>query len=185
MTGAVLKALMVFGLLAGTVVPASAATITFGPTSVPGRGTTITFEDLVVPTTIVGDATFTFTANGDLNNTSEFVLVDVDGFSLGTVFNEDPSDDVFDFAGDEGLNAADQTGSATILNTDFAGLIADGLLTVSFDFSSGVDGIGIRLLEGEIEFTPGTMSAVPLPASLPLVATVIAGLLFMRRRRQT
>lgn len=181
-----LKILAVCGLICGTVVPASAATISFGPASDSSAGPTITFDGLVVPTTIVGDATFTFTVQGDLNQASEFVAIDIDGFSLGLVFNEDTTDDPFDFAGDVGGNFAFQTGSATIANADFSGLIGDGLLDLTFDFSPAVNNAGsVRSLEGMIEFSEGGISVVPLPASLPLVATGLASLLFMRRRRRT
>lgn len=186
MSSTFIKIMAVCGMIGGTVVPASAASISFGPTSASGTGPTIVFDELVAPTTIVGDATFTFTVNGDLNGSNEFVEIDVDGFSLGLVFNEDLTDDPFDFAGDEGANVQDQTGSATISNADFAGLIADGLLDVTFDFSQAVNNSGtIRNLEGVIEFTEADMNVVPLPASLPFLVTGFAGLLLMRRRRRT
>lgn len=181
-----LRALAVCGLVGGTVVPASAASISFGPASDSSAGPTITFDDIVVPTTIVGDATFTFTVQGDLNGSSEFVAIDIDGFSAGLVFNENSTDDLFDFAGDVGGNLSFQTGSATILNADFAVLIADGLLDLTFDFSPDVNNAGsIRSLGGLIEFAEADLTAVPLPASLPLFALGIGGLLAMRRRKNT
>ncbi|MEM6891570.1 MAG: VPLPA-CTERM sorting domain-containing protein [Pseudomonadota bacterium] len=181
-----LRALAVCALVGGTVAPASAASISFGPASDSSAGPTIAFDGIVVPKTIVGDAIFTFTVQGDLNGSSEFVAIDIDGFSLGLVFNEDPSDDLFDFAGDEGGNFSFQTGSATILNADFAGLIGDGLLDLTFDFSPDVNNAGsIRSLEGSIAFTEGNLNAVPLPASLPLFALGLGGLLALRRRTNT
>lgn len=137
---------------------------------------------------IVGDATISVTVNGDLDSPVEYIDILLDGFSLGRVFDNNTANDPFDFAGDEGNESASHlTGSATIANADFAPLIADGLWSLSFDFSSNVNRCGnVNLLEGSITYN-STTTPVPAPAALPLLLKVMGGMgvVASRRRRKT
>jgi hypothetical protein len=169
-------------LLASTA--AQAASISFGPTSASGSGPTINFSGLVAPTGITGDATITFTVNGDLNSSSEYIDINLDGFSLGRVFDNNSANDAFDFAGDSGNQSqSDLTGSATISNAVMAGLIADGLLNLSFSFSNSVDCCGsVNKLVGTISYAD--IAPVPLPASLPFLLAGLGGFGIAARRKK-
>lgn len=171
-------------MLAMVTSAAHAATINFGPSSAGGSGPTILFNNLVTPTAILGDATFNFTVNGDLNSSNEFVDVSIDGVSLGRVFDNNTTNDPFNFASDIGNQSqSDLSGSATISNAIFAPLIADGILNLTFNFSGPVDFAGtVNKLEGSITFTE--VSSVPLPASALFLLSGIFGLGVLRRRRR-
>ncbi|EBA15814.1 hypothetical protein RSK20926_14324 [Roseobacter sp. SK209-2-6] len=164
---------------------AHATTIDFGPTSSTTSGANISFDNLVTPTSIIGDATFTFSTRGDLDHVSEYVDVSIDGFSLGRVFDNNSSNDDFDFAGDSGTQSSStHTGSATISNAVFASLISDGFLNLLFDYSAGVNCCGtVQLLSGSITFTSG-VAPVPLPATAGMLGLGLFGLGAMRRRKQ-
>ncbi len=176
---------------AGLTVAASAASastmanISFGPSNAGGSGPLITFNGLAAPNTISGDATFTFTVNGDLDFVSEYVDILIDGFSLGRVFDNNSANDAFDFANDLGNQSqSNLTGSATISNAIMAGLIADGNLDLSFQFSQDVNFAGtVNTLFGDISYLPAT--PVPLPASLPLLLAGFGALGYFGRRRKT
>ena len=62
-----MKKLILAAVLTVATGAAQAATITFGPTSRGGSGPNIAFNNLVTPTTVTGDATFTFSVRGDLD----------------------------------------------------------------------------------------------------------------------
>ena len=157
---------------------ANAALITFGPTSATGTAPSITFNNVVTPTTITGDATVTLNLMGDFDNDNEYVDVQFDSFSLGRVFDNDISNDIFDFAFDEGNQSASiLTGTATISESIFASLIADGFLNLSFDTSLRVNCCGpVKHLSGSIAFT------VPEPGSIALLGLGLVGFGFSRKR---
>ena len=116
----------------------------------------------------------------------EYVDVSVDGFSLGRVFDNNSSNDAFNFPADRGSqNTRTHTGSATIANSVFSGLIADGVLNILFDFSREVNFLGsVNRLSGSITFDE-TPAPVPLPASLGLLGFGLAGLGALRARRKS
>jgi len=161
---------------------ANAAVISFGPTSAGGSGPLITFNNLATPTTIIGDAIITLNINGDFDYFSEYADVSLDGFSLGRVLDNNTANDPFNFANDQGNQSRSiVTGSATIANADFASLILDGLLNLSFQTSSGVNCCGtVNHLSGSITFTE--VSAVPLPAAAFMFIPALLGFMGFRRK---
>lgn len=182
-----MKSLLLSAVFAVAAGSASAVTLNFGPVYGVGNGHNQLFN-IATPTTIAGDATITFSVLDDLNATNEFVDVSIEGLSLGRVFDNDPSNDAFDFANDQGTQsglstAILHTGSATISNADFTPLIADGFLNLLFDFSGFVNKTGPRTLYGSISFA--TVAPVPLPASLGLLGFGIAGVGALRARRKS
>lgn len=176
-----MKKLLLAATLAATAGTAQAATINFGPSSAGGWGPTINFNGLTAPATIVGDATITFSVQGDLDWSGEYVDVNLDGFSLGRVFDNNTGNDPFNVPGDAGSYSL-RTATATIANTDFAGLIADGLLNLSFNFNAYVNCCGtVRTLYGSISYEEA--APVPLPATAGLLGLGLAGFGAIRRRK--
>ena len=86
-----------------------------------------------------------------------------------------------DFIGDIGnQNRSTLTAMASISNADFAPLILDGLLDLSFLTSLTVtDNVTIS---GNISFDE--VSAVPVPAAVWLFGTALIGLVGLSRRRK-
>jgi hypothetical protein len=161
---------------------ANAAVISFGPTSAGGSGPLITFDNLVTPTSIIGDATITLNVKGDFDHSLEYADVSLDGFVLGRIFDNNTANDAFDFTNDVGNQSQSTvTGSAIIANSDFASLILDGLLNISFDTSDYVDCCGtVNILSGSITFNE--VSAVPVPAALFMFAPALLGFFGLRRK---
>lgn len=156
---------------------ASAANIEFGPTRDTGIAPTITFENLITPTSIIGDAIFTFTVESALNRSDQNVEIFLDGMSLGTVFDNNETNDLFNQPDDQGAARTELTVSATIDESIMAGLIADGLLTVVFQFSDDVLDAD-TIVSGSITFDS---NPIPLPAAAWIMIAGLGGMVSMRR----
>lgn len=189
-----MKSLLTAAALMLAATSAQAVTITFGPASSTDAGPLIAFENVATPTAIVGDAVLSFSVVGDLNALSENVSVTLDGLSLGTVFNGNSTDDAFDVAGDIGVQAgttgAMNVASTVISEAVMAGIIGDGLVSLSFDFSPNVDDFGsVQILSASLTFTdPNNLqvvasNVVPLPASALLLLAGLGGIGAMARRK--
>lgn len=160
--------------------------IDFGPSSSNDAGADFRF-DLYVPTSITGDATLSLTLDGDFWILArENAMIELDGFSLGTVADRDPSNDLFDFANNDNPDSSSAagspfTGTALIANADFASLITDGLLTLFINTSNSVNASTTTVL-GTLSFdAPAT--SVPEPNTFALLSIGLVGFWFARRRR--
>ncbi|MEM7523443.1 MAG: VPLPA-CTERM sorting domain-containing protein, partial [Pseudomonadota bacterium] len=152
----------------------------------------LTIDEL--DTKAFSDATITITSSladlfkplGD-NDAAEHFGLSIDGVSFGVLFDETKADERAinpGLADSVGANISAATASRdaislvfTIAQADFAGLVADGSLTALFDF---------RTDESVGNFVDPTFSvsyAVPLPASMMLMLSGLAGLFYLGRRR--
>ncbi len=174
-----MRALSFVLLLLSLSVNAVATTITLAPQSTSVNAGVITYTNLVTPTSTFSDAIFTLNLAGDFDNNdiSESVAISIDGFSLGTVFDNNTGNDLFDFANDDYLgshsNMVTMTGEAIIAQADWAAIIADGFINITFDLSSGVN-----CCTDPHAFTSGDIgfNSVPEPAGIALMGL---GLIFM------
>ena len=160
---------------------ANAGLITLDPDSLTSPGGSVTYTGLISPTTTFSDAIFTLNIAGDFDNndSTESVLITVDGFSLGRIFDNNTVNDLFDFSNDDYIgshsNMVNMTGVAVIAQTDWATIIADGTVNITFDFSSGVN-----CCTFPYAFTSGNITfdsvSVPEPSTLAIFALGIMGL---------
>ena len=76
---------------------ANAGLITLDPDSLTTPGGSVTYTGLITPTTTFSDAIFTLNIAGDFDNndSSESVLISVEGFSLGRIFDNITGNDLF------------------------------------------------------------------------------------------
>lgn len=151
-----------------------------------------------LPSNISGTADLTFTAAGDFGAVAENVSLSVDGKSLGTFLNSDPTDDAFDNAsfGDVGSPAAIfGKRSATASNVDLGNALSDGELEFQYTFNWAFHGwyqfIDIDNLPGtdfvrtDIAYETTSPSRVPVPGTIALLGAGLIGLGVAARRSQT
>jgi len=169
---------------------ANAGLITLDPDSLTTPGGSVTYTGLITPTTTFSDAIFTLNIAGDFDNndSSESVLISVEGFSLGRIFDNITGNDLFDFSNDDYIgshnNMVNMTGVAVIAQTDWMTIIADGMVSITFDFSSGVD-----CCTSPYAFTSGNITfdsvSVPEPSTLAIFALGMIGLASRRFKKQS
>lgn len=163
--------------------------VDFGPASSFDNGADFSF-DLAVPTTILGDATLFLTLDGDFNTSDENATISLDGFSLGTVADNNPANDAFDFANDDNPDSNSGSGNpfsgtAIISNADIAALLADGILTVLIETPYAVNA-STTTVSGSFSFETGE-AEVSEPGALGLLALGLlasGGILRRRNRRR-
>ena len=190
------------GALASVVLaPSLAAAATVSATRAPFCATMAGFCDglqtfaftFAVPKLAASGATVTIEAFGDFGASHEAFSVSVESFSLGTLLNNDETDDLFDGIHLDAGDRYDEFGIGAVSGTAFvplgalAPLIADGELSVLFTpFSSRID--DLTYIYGTEEFISLQISfdepsQVPLPAGGPLLALAGLGLGALRLRR--
>ncbi|MDA1305135.1 MAG: PEP-CTERM sorting domain-containing protein [Nitrospirae bacterium] len=184
---------------------AQAVSINFGPETQGGAGPDFSFTP-VVPNSILGDAVLSLTLNGDFNGNHEFAEVYLEGLYLGKILNGNSGDDVFNFGnGDnpdpESGSVTEVTGTTTILNLDFASLIADGLLTIEVKTNEFVEN-DLTTIYGSISYEPvpvvvlppdtnddpmdpPSTNPVPEPSTLILLGTGLAGIVAWQRNKRS
>jgi hypothetical protein len=178
------KIVALLGLLFAST--SNAAIIELEPKATDVDGGSIIYSNLATPTVTATDAIFSLSIAGDFdnNNSSESVLVTIDGYSLGRIFDNDVNNDVFDFVGDDYIgdhgNMLYMSGTATIEQSIWANIIADGLVNITFDLSTGVN-----CCSNPHAFTSGNIrfSEVAEPASMGLFLLGFAALASSRKRR--
>lgn len=144
---------------------------------------------VATPMTATSGAIVTLGIQGDFNGLNEFLDITVETFSLGRIFDGIDGNDGFDLAGDS-------PGSAILTNVielsafiplaTLSTLIADGFLNFGFiPTEANQPGQGVPAsLSLSVSFENDDISAVPVPAALPLFGTGLAIMGFMGWRRK-
>lgn len=189
------------GITLGLIFAAStsyAAVVEFGAATSTVAGEDFTFN-VSTPSTVFGDAFFTFYAEGDIGSNGERVSILLDGTRYGRVFDGNTANDDFSlfevlnptavangeeaqFAEISGDNPDDNqlvVAQLRLSESLFAGLISDGSIDVELRYSRAVGNV---VTGGNFSFDE--IAPVPLPASLGLLGLGVAGLGALRARRR-
>jgi len=198
--GKAAAAAAIVSALAGAPVGAA----TFGPAFGLSSGASLSFE-IAVPTSTTEDWILTLTLAGDFQNASEFAAVTLDTLDLGTVLNNNPSDDLFSFSGSTTASGSDNyggggasnnynarvTSSVRIAAAEFNAISADGAVVLTIASSGGVNVNPNNTLNFPASYgaptasnfyAEGSFSAVPLPAGALLLVSAFGVTGFLRRR---
>ena len=184
---------LIVGLMLLISGSANAGLITLSSMSTSVDGGSITYSNLIAPSTTFSDAIFTLMIAGDFDNNdaSESVTISIDGFSLGTIFDNNVHNDLFNFASDDYVgshsNMVFMTGQATISQATWASIIADGLISITFNLSSGVNCCSDphAFTSGSIAYTSTVANTVSATSSLALALLGVAGIALRRQRKAT
>jgi len=168
-----LTAFSTFSLLMGTALPVTAITADFGPiredTSESDTFST-TINNLPAPAESSFDLDVTFFDNIDLDQSSEFLNIIVEGSDTG--LDSEP-ETITGGSGD------DTEGNFQVQDVPFQGF-SGGDLALKFEASNEVQGIdGDSDLKGNI-----TYQAVPFEAEGTMGAVALGGFLFYRHRKK-
>lgn len=164
---------------------------------------TLTFADL--PSATDGDVTIKVILRGDFDNANEYAKLSLDGYSLGTLLDDNANNDLFDHSqdlgwlrtgdtpaprlGDVGLLNRYNQSTAVIPRAKWSELAADGKVDLYFDFT----GADVQVVEDNaksvfLAFAAAeiTYAIVPEPSSLVIFAIGLSVLGFaaMLRNRQ-
>lgn len=178
-------------ILAASSLAAQAVTVSLNDT-ITQPGDTLSYSFTGLPTLAAGGGKLTlFTTGTGVNgidlgsNSAEYMDVDADGLSLGRWECGEANDGGQLIPGHSSTSDCLFSFVIDIAAADFAPIIADGTVTVSLIMGTAVaffsgerDEIGVTL-----EYTPA-VAPIPLPASLPLLAAGVGGLVLLRRRRR-
>ena len=149
------------------------------PTSTGEVWGTITYTNHVTPANTVSDAVFTLKIAGDFdnNNVPVSVLVLMEGYSLGRIFDSNTSNDLFNFPNDDyngnQNNMLTNSGEVIIAQADWATIVMDGLVDITFELSDGVNCCTAphAFTAGDIQF-----ASVLEPSSLAMFGIGAVGL---------
>lgn len=137
---------------------------------------------ILTPVKAFSNGTFTLNIRGDFDTNSEWINVDIEGFNLGRLFDNNPSNDLFDFATDVGTQyGSPVTTSAIIPLANLTSILADGALRITYTLGPQVNNLQTgEFANASISFE--NASAVPEPATLTLLSFGLFGLAAARRQ---
>jgi hypothetical protein len=136
-----------------------------------------------------GDATITLEVYGDVNDLDEILVVTLEGFSLGTILNNNPGDDDFDHPTDQGTACeGSYLAQATVALSDLMPIIADGQIEMTLtpdQENNDIEGCEAprEYVTFTIEYPTGGVPTMPV-VGLAILVAVLLVLVGYRLRRQ-